>query len=195
MVAETWTLVTYCKKAHTYLTCTVLLLYSIVRSNSVFSFLMVSCLIYASVQCTFQKSINVPGISLGNHERMEPMSNTDPILKPYKQYIVNFVSKKLDPLTWSEQMHVDHRQATQVKYMLCQANNRLLRYDHCHQPFFLVIVVYSINYVLLTILHNFPHGSTNHVTSCIRCYGQTMAFTCKFFQKKNSGTQYFIKND
>lgn len=108
---------------------------------------------------------------------------------------MNFVSKKLDPLTWSEQMHVDHKQATQVKYMLCQANNRLLRYDHCHQPFFLVIVVYSINYVLLTILHNFPHGSTNHVTSCIRCYGQTMAFTCKFFQKKNSGTQYFIKND
>lgn len=105
------------------------------------------------------------------------------LINNLKWFFVNFVGKKLDPLTWSEQMHVDHKQATQVKYMLCQANNRLLRYDHCHQPFFLVIVVYSINYVLLTILHNFPHGSTNHMTSCIRRYGQTMAFTCKIFQK------------
>ena len=63
---------------------------------------MVSCLIYTSVQCTFQKSINVPGISLGNHERMESMSNTDPILKPYKQLEMIFCE-----LCWQETRSTD----------------------------------------------------------------------------------------
>lgn len=53
------------------------------------------------------------------------------LINNLKWFFVNFVSKKLDPLTWSEQMHVDHKQATQVKYMLCQANNRSPTFLSC----------------------------------------------------------------
>ena len=46
--------------------------------------------------------MNVPGISLGNHEGMESMSNTDPILKPYKQLEMIFCE-----LCWQETRSTD----------------------------------------------------------------------------------------
>ena len=39
----------------------------------------------------------------------------------------------------------------------------------------LVIVVYSVQDVLLSVLEYLPHGPAHHMTGCIRCYSQSVA--------------------
>ena len=107
---------------------------------------------------------------------------------------MNFVSKKLDPLTWSEQMHVDHKQATQVKYMLCQANNRLLVWSL--SPTFLSCDC-SLQHKLCPPHHPSQFSTWFH-QSCDQLHKalwSNRGLYLQIFQKKNSGTQYFIKND
>ena len=46
-------------------------------------------------------------------------------------------------------------------------------------PFFFMVIVNCINNVFFAIFNNFPHCTTNHVTSGIRGNSQTMAFSYK----------------
>ena len=41
-------------------------------------------------------------------------------------------------------------------------------FHHWNTPLFLMIIVHSINNVLLSILNNLPHCTTNHMSSSIR---------------------------
>lgn len=45
--------------------------------------------------------------------------------------------------------------------------------------FSLVVKVHSVNNLLLSILHNFPNCSPNHVTRWERGDGKTVTFSCQ----------------
>ena len=60
----------------------------------------------------------------------------------------------------------------------CSYNSLLNNRWQCSiPPFFLVIVVHSINNIFFSVLNNFPHCSTNHVSSGIRSNCQAMALS------------------
>lgn len=49
-------------------------------------------------------------------------------------------------------------------------------YERSH--FSLVVEVHSVNNLLLSILHNFPNCSSDHVTSWERGDGKAVTFSC-----------------